>query len=114
MVFPFFHSFLHLGTTVISEDEHPRPDTTAETLSRLKPCFITDGSGTVTAGNASGINDGAAVVVMMPYKLASERSMEPLARIVAWAQVGVDPSVMGTGPIPATKAAVSLNSLKLC
>ena len=51
---------------------------------------------------------------MMPYKLASERSIEPLARIVAWAQVGVDPSVMGTGPIPATKAAVSLNSLKLC
>ena len=85
---------------MISDDEFPRPGTTVETLSRLKPCFITDGSGTVTAGNASGINDGAAAVMTMSYKQASERNLEPLARIVAWAQAGVDPSVMGTGPIP--------------
>lgn len=104
IVLPSKHT---VGTRVVSEDEYPRPDTTVETLGRLKPCFIKDGSGTVTAGNASGINDGAAVVLMMSYKEASERNLEPLARVVAWAQAGVDPSVMGTGPIPATRKALS-------
>ena len=78
-----------------------------EALSRLKPAFIKDGTGTVTAANASGINDGAAVVLVMTYQEASSRGLTPLVKIVTWAQAGVDPSVMGTGPIPAIKAAVS-------
>ena len=95
-----------LGTTVIKVDEHPKPDSTVEILSRLKPCFLTDGSGTVTAGNASGVNDGAAAVIMTSFKVASEKNLTPMARIVSWAQVGIDPSVMGIGPIPATREAV--------
>ena len=96
------------GTSVVTEDEHPRPDTNLVTLSCLKPSFIKDGTGTVTAGNASGINDGAAAVMMMTYEEASSRGLTPMVRIVTWAQAGVDPSVMGTGPIPAIKAAVSI------
>ena len=99
------------GVTVITKDEHPRPDTNMETLSRLKPSFIKDGTGTVTAGNASGINDGAAVVMVMTYKEASDRGLTPMVKIVTWAQAGVDPSVMGTGPIPAIKAAVCISNL---
>ncbi|CAB3980872.1 acetyl- acetyltransferase, cytosolic-like [Paramuricea clavata] len=95
------------GTTVITKDEHPRPDTNMEALSRLKPAFVKDGTGTVTAANASGINDGAAVVLVMTYQEASSRGLTPLVKIVTWAQAGVDPSVMGTGPIPAIKAALS-------
>lgn len=86
----------------VKEDEFPRHGTTLEGLARLKPCFIQDGSGTVTAGNASGINDGSAAVILMTYAEASRRGMTPLARIVSWGQAGVDPEVMGTGPIPAT------------
>ena len=82
-----------------------------ETLSRLKPSFIKDGTGTVTAGNASGINDGAAVVMVMTYQEASDRGLTPMVKIVTWAQAGVDPSVMGTGPIPAIKAAVCISNL---
>ena len=92
----------------VKEDEFPRHGTTLEGLARLKPCFVQDGSGTVTAGNASGINDGSAAVILMTYAEASRRGMIPLARIVSWGQAGVDPEVMGTGPIPATWKAVSL------
>lgn len=90
------------GMIDVKEDEFPRHGTTLEGLARLKPCFIQDGSGTVTAGNASGINDGSAAVILMTYAEASRRGMIPLARIVSWGQAGVDPEVMGTGPIPAT------------
>jgi acetyl-CoA acetyltransferase len=99
--------FIILETTVITKDEYPRAETKMETLNCLKPAFIKDGTGTVTAGNASGINDGAAVVMVMTHQEASNRGLAPLVKIVTWAQAGVDPSVMGTGPIPAIKAAVS-------
>ena len=97
----------HPGTKDVTEDEFPRHGTSMEGLSRLKTCFLLDGSGTVTAGNSSGISDGAAAVVLMTYAEAAKRGVAPMARIVAWGQAGVDPSVMGTGPIPATKRAVS-------
>ncbi len=86
---------------IVDKDEFPRHGTTAETLSKLRPAF--DKDGTVTAGNASGINDGAAAVVLMSESEAGKRGVEPLARIAAWAHAGVDPSIMGTGPIPATR-----------
>jgi acetyl-CoA C-acetyltransferase len=92
------------GDTVISADEYPRPDTTREILAKLRPAFSKDG--TVTAGNASGINDGAAATVVMSAAEAAKRGITPLARIVSWATAGVDPSVMGTGPIPASRAAL--------
>jgi acetyl-CoA C-acetyltransferase len=84
-------------------DEYPRA-TTAEALAKLKPAFKKDG--TVTAGNASGLNDGAAAVVLMTAKEAARRGLTPLARIASWAQAGVDPKIMGTGPIPASRAAL--------
>ena len=87
-----------------STDEYPKPDTTIEKLSNLRPAFKKDG--TVTAGNASGVNDGAAAVVMMSLEEAKKRNIEPLVKIVSWAQCGVEPSVMGTGPIPASKKAL--------
>ena len=86
---------------IFKVDEGPRPDTTAEGLSRLKPAFQKDGS--VTAGNASGINDGAAVVVLCSASKASELSLSPLARISAAGSAGVDPSIMGVGPVSATR-----------
>ncbi len=92
------------GDVVVSADEYIRPGTTIEALAKLKPAF--DKEGTVTAGNASGINDGAAAVVLMEAGEALRRGVEPLARIVSWATAGVDPAVMGTGPIPATKKAL--------
>jgi len=92
------------GDTVVDTDEHPKADTTAEGLAKLRPAFAKDG--TVTAGNASGINDGAAVVVLMSAAEAEKRGIEPLARIVSWATCGVDPSIMGTGPIPASRKAL--------
>ncbi|SLN26025.1 acetyl-CoA C-acetyltransferase [Oceanibacterium hippocampi] len=92
------------GETVVDQDEFPRPDTTAESLARLRPAFQKDG--TVTAGNASGINDGAAAVVLMTAAEAAKRGITPLARIVSWAQAGVDPAIMGTGPIPASRRAL--------
>ncbi|HYN78334.1 MAG TPA: acetyl-CoA C-acetyltransferase [Lamprocystis sp. (in: g-proteobacteria)] len=85
---------------VVAQDEFPRPGTTAESLGKLKPAF--DQAGTVTAGNASGINDGAAMVVVMSASKAKELGLKPLARLVAFASAGVDPAIMGTGPIPAT------------
>ena len=89
---------------IFSQDEYPKPDTTIEKLSKLRPAFKKDG--TVTAGNASGVNDGAAAVVMMSLEEAKKRNIEPLVKIVSWAQCGVEPSVMGTGPIPASKKAL--------
>ncbi|MCG8490730.1 MAG: acetyl-CoA C-acetyltransferase [Sneathiellales bacterium] len=93
------------GEVVVEEDEYIRGDTTAEKLGGLRPAFLRDG-GTVTAGNASGINDGAAAVVMMEEEEAESRGLKPLAKIVSWAQSGVDPAIMGTGPIPASRSAL--------
>ncbi|MGQ0657353.1 MAG: acetyl-CoA C-acetyltransferase [Chromatiales bacterium] len=86
---------------IVNKDEFPRHGTTAETLGKLKPAF--DKEGSVTAGNASGINDGAAMCVVMSERKAKELGLQPLARIVAYASAGVDPKIMGTGPIPATR-----------
>ncbi|WP_293949558.1 acetyl-CoA C-acetyltransferase [Sneathiella sp.] len=93
------------GDTVVDQDEYIRGGTTVEKLSALRAAFAKDGS--VTAGNASGINDGAAAVVLMTSAEAEKRGLKPLARIVSWAQSGVDPAVMGTGPIPASRAALA-------
>ena len=92
------------GETTIDADESIRDDATLETLRGLKPAF--DREGTVTAGNASSINDGAAAVVLMTADEAGRRGLVPMARIAAWAQSGVDPAVMGSGPIPASRAAL--------
>lgn len=89
---------------VFETDEFPRAGTTAETLGGLRPAFKPDG--TVTAGNASGINDGAAALVLMSADEAKKRGLTPLATIKSWATVGVDPSIMGVGPIPASKKAL--------
>lgn len=93
------------GEETVAQDEFPRFGTTLDTLAKLKPAFKPDG--TVTAGNASGINDGAAAVVLMTAANAAKRGLKPLARIAAWATAGVDPTVMGTGPIPASRAALT-------
>jgi acetyl-CoA C-acetyltransferase len=92
------------GDTIVDADEYIRPGTTLEGLAKLKPAFTKDG--TVTAGNASGINDGAAAVVLMNAKDAQARGLTPLARIVSWATAGVDPAIMGSGPIPASRKAL--------
>ena len=92
------------GETVVAHDEYIRDGATYEALAGLKPAFAKDG--TVTAGNASGINDGAAVLILMSMKEAEQRGLTPLARIASWAQAGVDPKVMGSGPIPASQAAL--------
>nr|WAW84751.1 acetyl-CoA acetyltransferase [Xanthobacter sp.] len=92
------------GDVVVDQDEYIRHGATIEAMTKLKPAFAKDG--TVTAGNASGINDGAAAVVLMSAAQAKAEGKTPLARIVSWAQAGVDPSVMGTGPIPASKLAL--------
>jgi len=92
------------GETVIDTDEHPKHGTTFEVLAKLRPAF--DKNGTVTAGNASGINDGAAAVVLMSAEAAQKRGVTPLARIVSWATAGVDPAIMGSGPIPASRMAL--------
>ena len=89
---------------IFDTDEYPKSQTTIEVLATLKTVFKKDG--TVTAGNASGLNDGAAALVLMSSKTAKEKNLKPLARIVSWAQCGVDPSLMGTGPIPASKQAL--------
>jgi acetyl-CoA C-acetyltransferase len=90
--------------TVVEDDEYIRHDATLETMEKLRPAFQKDG--TVTAGNASGINDGAGAVVLMTADEALKRGIAPLARIVSWAQAGVDPSIMGSGPIPASRKAL--------
>jgi acetyl-CoA C-acetyltransferase len=99
------------GDVIVSSDEYPKPDTTMEILGKLRPAFAKDGS--VTAGNASGINDGAAAVVVMTAAEAAKRGITPLARIVSWATAGVDPSIMGTGPIPASRKALAKAGWKI-
>src|SRR5438046_8674500 len=89
---------------MLSEDDHRRPQTTMEGLAKLKPAF--GKNGTVTAGNASGIVDGGAAVVMMSLETAQKRNLKPLGRIVSWGIAGVDPKIMGRGPVPATKIAL--------
>jgi acetyl-CoA C-acetyltransferase len=92
------------GETVVDTDEYIRDGATIEAMAALRPAFAKDGS--VTAGNASGLNDGAAALVLMSAKDAAARGLTPLARIASWAQAGVDPKVMGTGPIPASRLAL--------
>ena len=92
------------GDTVVDKDEYIRLGATYESVAALRPAFSKDG--TVTAGNASGINDGAAAVVLMREAEAAKRGLKPLARIASWATAGVDPAIMGTGPIPATRLAL--------
>jgi len=92
------------GDTVVDKDEYPRAGVTLESLAALRPAF--DKEGTVTAGNASGINDGAAALLVASAAEAAGRGIKPLAKIVSWATVGVDPKIMGTGPIPASKKAL--------
>jgi acetyl-CoA C-acetyltransferase len=92
------------GDVVVDADEYIRPGTTLDALAKLKPAFAKDG--TVTAGNASGINDGGAALVLMSAKDASARGLTPLGRIATWATAGVDPAIMGTGPIPASRKAL--------
>ena len=93
------------GDVVVVDDEFIRPGTTYEALAKLRPAFSKEG--TVTAGNASGINDGAAALVLMSAKEADKRGLKPLARIASWATAGVDPAIMGTGPIPASRKALA-------
>ncbi len=93
------------GDVIVDADEYPKHGTTAESLAKLRPAF--DKAGTVTAGNASGLNDGAAALVLMTDKEAAKRGLKPLARIVSWATAGVEPAVMGSGPIPASRAALA-------
>ncbi len=92
------------GDTVVDADEYIRHDSSIETMTRLRPAFSKDG--TVTAGNASGLNDGAAALIMMTAKEAARRGLTPLGRIASFATAGVDPSVMGTGPIPSSRKAL--------
>jgi acetyl-CoA acyltransferase 2 len=104
------------GTTVVEHDDHPRPETTLEGLARLRPAFAKDGF--VTAGNASGIVDGAAALVIANEEFVKERDLKPMGRIVSWAYAGVEPEIMGIGPVPATrlaleKAGLSLNDIDL-
>jgi acetyl-CoA acetyltransferase family protein len=98
-------------TIVVSEDDHRRPETTMEILEKLPPSFKKDGM--VTAGNASGIVDGAAAVVLTREKTAKDRGLKPIGRIVSWAVAGVDPSIMGIGPVPSSRKALQAAGLKL-
>ncbi len=99
------------GTTVFDTDEHPRPDATVENLAKLKPAF--DKNGTVTAGNSSGLNDGAAAVVVMDRRTAEAKGLKPMARLVGYAHAGVDPKLMGLGPVPAVKSVLARTGLNL-
>ena len=90
---------------LVDNDEHPRPGTTGEALAKLRAAFRKDG-GTVTAGNASGVNDGAAAIVVMSQRAAEERGLKPLGVVESYASVGVEPRIMGIGPIPATRKAL--------
>jgi len=98
-------------TILVSEDDHRRPETTMEILEKLSPSFKKDGI--VTAGNASGIVDGAAAVVVTREKTAKDRGLKPMGRIVAWATVGVDPSIMGIGPVPSSEKALKSAGLTI-
>ncbi len=100
------------GDVTIDSDEYPKHGTTVDTLAKLRPAFLKEG-GTVTAGNASGINDGAAAVTLMSAEMAAKRGLTPLARIASWATAGVDPAIMGTGPIPASRLALQKAGWKI-
>ena len=116
-------SFLSYGMPVCTEthllplkfnsykDEHPRPNLEIEDLSKLKPVFKKNG--TVTAGNSSGVNDGAAGVLVMKRIESEKRNLEPLGKIVSWASCGVDPALMGSGPIPSSKKALEIANWKI-
>jgi len=99
------------GDVTVSDDEYIKKGVTLDSVTKLKPAFAKDGS--VTAANASGINDGAAAVILMSAKEAEKRGLTPLARIVSWASVGVDPAVMGSGPIPASRVALKKAGWKM-
>jgi len=99
------------GTVVFDTDEHVRPDATVEQLAKMRPAFKPDG--TVTAGNASGVNDGAAAVVLATGEAARQHGLKPLARIVSYGHAGVDPKVMGLGPVPATRLALERAGLSV-
>ena len=99
------------GSFLFEHDDHLRPDTTLEGLAKLKPAFAKDGF--VTAGNASGIVDGAAVLVIAGEDVVSENNLKPMGRIVSWAYAGVEPEIMGIGPVPATRKALEKAGLKL-
>src|ERR1700688_3507984 len=99
------------GDVVVDADEYPKHGTTLDAISKLRPAFSKDG--TVTAANASGINDGAAAVVLMKAGEAARENRKVLARIVSWAHAGVDPAIMGTGPIPASRAALKKAGWKI-
>jgi acetyl-CoA acetyltransferase family protein len=96
---------------LFEKDDHLRPDSTMEGLKKLKPSFGKDG--TVTAGNASGIVDGGAAVLLMPVNEAQKRGLHPMGRLVSWGIAGVDPSIMGSGPVPATRIALKKAGLTL-
>jgi acetyl-CoA acetyltransferase family protein len=99
------------GTVQVDRDDHPRPETTLEVLANLKPAFAKDGF--VTAGNASGIVDGAAALVIAGEEFVKQRDLKPMGRIVSWAYAGVEPEIMGIGPVPATRAALQKAGLSL-
>jgi acetyl-CoA acetyltransferase family protein len=101
------------GTVRVEQDEFLRPDTTIEKLARLRPAFRTDGQGSVTAGNSSGLNDGACALLVASEDACRELGLEPLARIVSTAVAGVEPRVMGLGPVPATRKALARAGLAL-
>ena len=98
---------------LVDQDEFLRPDTNMETLGKLKPAFRLDGKGSVTAGNAAGLNDGAAALLLASARGVQEAGLTPLARIVASAAAGVAPRIMGMGPVPATKRVLELSGLSL-
>ena len=99
------------GSVQVTEDDHPRPETTLEVLAKLKPAFAKDGF--VTAGNASGIVDGAAALVIAGEEFVKQRDLKPMGRIVSWAYAGVEPELMGIGPVPATRSALEKSGLSL-
>jgi acetyl-CoA C-acetyltransferase len=99
------------GDVIVDADEYPKHGTTLDTITKLRPAFNKEG--TVTAANASGINDGAAAIVLMKASEAAKANRKVLGRIVSWAQVGVDPAIMGTGPIPASRAALKKAGWKI-
>jgi len=100
------------GSRVVAVDEHARPGTTAEALARLRAAFRKD-RGTVTAGNASGVNDGAAATVVMSERVARERGLDPMGTVENYASVGVEPKIMGIGPVPAVRKALTKAGLEL-